>query len=116
MSTPPRQELLAGTLFDIPDPPTGPAKMPSQPNTFAGYLAWRRSDAGLKVWRAIEDEALRRLAHGDRRVSPKGLVEWIRAAGNEINNTHTAWLADDLCRRHPELIDVIERRARRKHG
>ena len=116
MSTPPRQELLAGTLFDVPDPPTGPPKMPSQPNTWAGYLAWRRSADGLTVWWAIEDEALRRLAAGDKRVSLKGLVELVRGNGAEINNTHTAWLADDLCRRHPELLAVIERRARRKHG
>jgi hypothetical protein len=103
-----------GPLFT---PPSGPAtaEAGARANSHAAYAAWRETGDGLKVWLAVEQRALDLYGAGARRISTKALVELARASLKlEINNTYTAWLADDLIRKHPQLRDVIERRARRK--
>lgn len=105
-------DQLTGSLFDIPDPPTGPRAMPAAANTLQGYWRWRESEDGRTVWRAIERWALEQYPG---RISAKALVERARnEMRREVNNTYTAWIGDDLVRRHPHLLDAIERRARKK--
>jgi len=117
MSIAPRQEQLAGTMFDIPEPPTGPRKMPSQPNTWVGYLAWRRTPEGTRFLGEMERRAVNMFRAGARRISVNGLHDDVRRDLKlEANNSHRPWIADDLCRRHPELMGAIERRKRRKVG
>ena len=111
------REQLAGTMFDIPDPPTGPAKRPASANTFRGYLHWRGTPDGEAFWAELVHRTLRLHRSGAQRISVNRLHDDVRGDLKiEANNTYRPWLADDLCRRWPELMAVIERRKRRKAG
>lgn len=112
-SRPPRQEQLAGTMFDVPDPPTGPAKTPGG-GTWEAYLVWRQSEDGLRVWVYVEAQAMAALEMGATRFSTRtSCAEARDRLKVEINDHYTAWIADDLCRKHIALLDIIERRVRR---
>ena len=106
-------EQFCGTMFDVPDPPTGPEKIPEDA-TWEAYCGWRETAEGLRVWLDIEEQALAAFLAGARRIGVKALVESARSRLRvEINNTYTAWLADDLVGLHPELLPLIERRVRK---
>lgn len=116
--TPPRSLQWNETpLFSSPAPPTGPeGRVPTEhEGRRAAYLQWRKSLDGASAWAWITDRARGLLASGSTRISAKALVEDCRAALKvEINNTWTAWIADDLVAAHPALLEVVERRRRRK--
>jgi hypothetical protein len=104
-------------VSDPPAPPTGPvADVPTrEANRYASYLEWRETIRGADAWAWLRNRARSLLLTGEQRISTKGLVEDCRAALKvEINNTYTAWLADDLVRWDPRLLNLIERRRRRK--
>lgn len=104
-------------VFDLPAPPTGPeADVPGpDANRHAAYLEWRQTRDGACAWVWIKGQASRLGAMDATRISVKGLVEQCRAELKvEINNTYTAWIADDLVRWDPRLLNLIERRRRRK--
>lgn len=89
--------------------------MPAQANTWRGYLAWRGTPDGEAFWREMQNRALRAFHGGAQRISVNGLHDEVRRdlkIGS--NNTWRPWLADDLVRRYPDLLAVIERRKRRK--
>jgi len=104
--------------FELPSPPTGPAvETPTrEQNRYVAYLEWRGTRDGSCVWAYLKARVRELLLHKpDPRISVKGLVEACRAELKvEINNTYTAWLADDLVRWDPRLLNLIERRRRRK--
>jgi hypothetical protein len=104
-------------VFEPPAPPTGPlADVPTrEQNKFAAYVEWRGSLRGATAWRWLQDRALGLLRSGVRRISVNALVEeGRRGLGVAINNTWRAWIADDLVRWDPRLLNLIERRRRRK--
>jgi hypothetical protein len=79
------------------------------------YRAWRGSYGGRLVWDYVLAQAQQLLRTGELRVSVNALVEQARAKFHvDVNNTYRAWLADDLVREEPRLVNVIERRQRKK--
>lgn len=105
------------TLWDVPEPPTGPAKDVSRfvGSTYERYVRWRtETPEGRRAFSYVAGAALVAAERGDKRISVNRLVEQARAALLvEIDNTARAWIADDLIARHPHLKDLIERRKRR---
>lgn len=100
----------------VPEPPTGPAAIvPTKgEGTPAAYGAWRESEDGRDAWRWILAQAREALKRGERRVSPRTLVAQCRDVLKvQINDHFSPWVADDLIRAEPALLDVIERRRRR---
>lgn len=109
------REVVRGP--SLPEPPTGPRKAPPRKaaNTREAYWAWRKTEDGKKAWAGIRDMALGSLKAGESRISAKSLVELERGAeAIEINNTYTAYVADELVERYPALLPLIERRRRKK--
>lgn len=109
--------LVPGPPPAPPRPPTGPLVLPPPPaaNTPAAYRAWRATADGDEAWGWILGRAREALATGRDRLSAKALVEGCRARLKvEINNTWTAWIADDLVTAEPGLLAIVERRRRRK--
>lgn len=118
-------ERIQRSLFDgppAPPPPTGPAAdIPErEANKYNRYLEWRQTVEGKRAWvymvqecRKLLDEA--RLVGQELRISTKWLAEQVRRIYKiHVNNSYTGWLADDLVEFNPSLLDVIERRKRRK--
>ena len=51
---------------------------------------------------------------GDKRFSVLGYIHAYRVLYRvRINNTYAPWVADELVREHPELLEIIERRKRK---
>lgn len=106
-----------GPLFAPPPPPSGPrATVPSAVDGgYHTYVAWKYTQDGATVVAWVEGRALARFASGERRISARTLAADARDALKiKVNDHFTPWIADDLVARHPELLDVIERRKRRK--
>ena len=100
-----------------PPPPSGPpAVVPSkEANRYAAYLTWRADPLGVELFTAMLEKVRQLAAGGDTRISVKAVVEWARRHYRaEINNTWTAWLADDFVAIDARLLPLIERRKRRK--
>ncbi len=101
--------------FGPPDPPTGPVvePPPKSKNTLAAYRIWRESAEGLAVWRYVSEQALSMANGNAKRISTKTLVEAARLRMKlEINNSYTAYFADDLVVEYPQMLNLIERRRR----
>lgn len=100
-----------------PPPPTGPAADPHTPEsgTYRAYEAWLLTEEGAAAFAWVEAKALEQVAAGATRVSPRTLVARARdALRARINDHFTPWIADDLVAKRPELLDVVERRKRKK--
>ncbi len=83
--------------------------------SYASYLMWRQTEDGQQVYSAFAELALSEVNHGAKRVSAKGLCEYVRHALKiQINNSFVSWIADDLIAQHPALVAVIETRKRTK--
>ena len=98
-------------------PPTGPeAPIPTkEDNQYRRYLEWRETDDGQKVWEMAKADLRIALKNDEKRWSPRDFACRLRSMKRvQINNTFTAWLADDLVVAIPESLDLIERRARKK--
>jgi len=105
------------TLFEPPEPPSGPQKDVRRfvGSTYPQYVAWKHTEDGWRVWRYVERVALDLAAAGEERIGVKALVEKARQATKlEANNSWSCLLADDLVAAHPHLTTLIERRKRRK--
>lgn len=103
------------TIFDPPAPPTGPQTPGNSARAGSrdAYVTWRHT-AGTRAWLFILDRASCLLRSGAKRISTKALVETARGELKlEINNTYTAYIADDLLRVEPAFEKVIERRRRK---
>ena len=104
---------------DPPPPPTGPLADPyhSPDNRPEKFIAFMESDNGKTFMARAAGAALAALRQGDARFSVLGYIHTYRAIHSErVNNTFAPWVADELVRRHPDLVDLIERRKRRKEG
>ncbi len=107
-------------LFDeVPAPPTGPqvddfGYDEGLPPAFARFLA---TEDGQAFWRAIQEAALAVFRRGETRFSPRGFLAHYRDTNKvRINNIFSPWFADMLVAAHPELLDIVERRKRKKPG
>lgn len=99
------------------EPPSGPqTPVPSrEAGRYRAYQEWKRSEAGGRAFGWILTRAREQLLDGQQRIGVKGLAESCRAALRvEINNTHVAWISDDLVAADARLLPLIERRVRRK--
>jgi hypothetical protein len=108
--------------------PLGPSEPPTRPvvtraeqralplagGTLEGdYQAWRQTAMGQFVYDALRTKAIGDARTGARRLSAKGLVEWVRAMHKvDVNNSYTALLARELTDREPELRGLFELRER----
>jgi hypothetical protein len=101
------------------EPPTGPAAKPysreeGKPHAFIKFM---ESEDGPPFWQAVQDAALSALARQETRFSTRTFLARYRDDNKvRINDHFSPWLADDLVADHPQLIDIIERRVRRKEG
>ncbi len=100
-----------------PNPPTGPeAVVPSKEDgRYPAYIEWLDSDEGRAFWHALNTAARAAYKAGESRFSTRTYVARYRDDNKvKINDHYTAWLADDLATEHPDLLDIIERRVRKK--
>lgn len=105
------------TEFDLFNPPpSGPAATIPSPKsgTRAAYWVWRKTDDGVMVWRWILERVNAAFMAGEKRASPRTLVADCREALRvKVNDHFSAFVADELVERYPELKPIIERRKRR---
>ena len=103
-----------------PGPPTGPladiynSHGDNKPEKFVAFL---NSEIGVRFMKSVTRAAL--LAHkdGDRRFSVLGYIHEYRALMKErVNNSWAPYVADELVKRHPSLLAIIERRKRKVLG
>lgn len=105
-------------MFEAPPPPTGPkaeeySRDDGRPEKF---VAWIQTGEGVHFMLATIGAARRSMHTGDR-FSVLGYVHSYRETRSvRINNTFAPWIADELVKRDPGLLDTIERRARKKKG
>lgn len=117
-----RVERCSATLdmFDAPDPPTGPKtdtdhRIPDSKD--AAFGRWIATEDGRHFMAYAEAEALTAYHAGDRRWSALGYMHVYRATHKRpVNNTFAPFVADELVARHPELLNLIERRERKGRG
>ena len=102
-----------------PAPPTGPAaevysREEGKPLAFTKFMD---SEDGPQFWRALQDAALDALARQETRFSTRTFLARYRDDEKvRINDHFSPWFADELVVKYPRLIDIIERRARKKPG
>ncbi len=104
-------------LPDAADPPTGPLAdpHPAASGTYSAYLEWLVTEDGIRAFIWVETMALEQLAAGAARISPRTLVARARDRFKiGINDHYTPWIADDLVTRQPALLELVERRKRKK--
>ncbi|MCH8227932.1 MAG: hypothetical protein IIC63_05915 [Proteobacteria bacterium] len=106
-------------VFRPPPPPTGPEAKPyeredNRPEAFAGFVETKDGKAFMYYASVAARTALKR---GERRFSVLGYIHEYRALHRvKIDNTFAPWVADTLVGKHPELLSIIERRARKTAG
>jgi hypothetical protein len=104
---------------DPPPPPTGPEAEPhtreeGKPPAFQRFL---ESDDGKLFWEEIQSAALEAYRAGEKRFSPRGFLAHYRDTKKvRVNNVFSPWFADLLVAKYPALLDIIERRVRKKKG
>lgn len=100
-----------------PPPPTGPEiDVPgTDANRYTAYRGWLQTEDGRHVWGLFVAAITRAIARNETRWSPRDFASGLRADLKiKINNTYTAWLADDMIALFPEAEAIIERRKRKK--
>lgn len=98
-----------------PPPPTGPRATAHGANTRWAYRDWRASADGQRLFAWVEEDVLARFIAGERRISIRIVCGEARDALHvPLNDRYCPWIADDLIAQHRELLDVIERRRRRR--
>ena len=106
-----------GLFEQPPPPPTGPLADPyrasdSRPQKFVEFFL---SEEGQLLFTQLRGAALFALHMGEKRFSVRAWVD-SDAHKKRINNSFCPWLADELVADSPELLEIIERRIRRKLG
>lgn len=123
--SPTRREEIQDTkaqvdLFErAPSPPTGPLADPHtrEEGKPLGFVKFMESDDGAPFWRALQDAALDAFRRQETRFSPRGFLAHYRDTKKvRLNNNFSPWFADMLVTEHPHLIDIVERRMRKKAG
>ena len=115
----PRQDSDAYQKMRAPGPPTGPladiySHGDNKPEKFVAFLG---TNVGVAFMRSAAGAAISALECGDKRFSVLGYIHEYRALNKvRINNTYAPWVADELVKRHPSLLDIIERRKRKVVG
>lgn len=102
-----------------PPPPTGPQAEPFSRLDGApeAFLAFLETEDGQRFWSWLVAQAMGALSRGEKRFSTRTSVALFRAVEKvRINDHFSPWFADLLVQEHPELVDIIERRARKKRG
>jgi len=118
-SAPPSPGRPATPVDLAPPPPTGPkvevfTATDGQP---AAYLAWRGTEEGSAYWEQLVAEAHQAFAANELRFSTRTHLAYYRDQRHiRINDHFSPWLADDLVTAFPQLLDIVERRARKKAG
>jgi len=103
----------------VPIPPTGPAaevysREEGKPHAFIKFM---ESEDGPPFWRALQDAVLDALGRQEKRFSTRTFLARYRDDEKvRINDHFSPWLADELVAKYPQLIDIIERRVRKKSG
>ena len=101
----------------VPAPPSGPAADPyhhfdSRPEKFVKFFL---SKEGQGLFAQLRSAALDALRSGEKRFSVRAWVD-SDAHKKRVNNSFCPWLADELVIDRPELLDIIERRVRKRQG
>lgn len=112
-------EQLEGLgLFESPpDPPTGPqaeayTREEGRPEAFDRFMA---TEEGETFWWAIRTAALAALEEGEARFSARAFLSNYRHTRKvRINDHFSPWFADLLVATYPALLDIVERRERKK--
>ena len=107
------------SFFNAPDPPTGPAaeKFSREEGEPPAFTKFMDSEHGPPFWLALQVAALDAFGLQEKRFSPRGFLAHYRDSKKvRINNNFSPWFADRLVAEHPQLIDIIERRIRKKEG
>ena len=102
-----------------PPPPTGPEaeKYHHEDGRPERFVAFLDTPDGQAFWEAVEEAALEALRTGEERFSTRTFLARYRDDEKvRINDHFSPWFADELVARHPLLLDIIERRKRRKAG
>ena len=108
-----------GGLFEPPSPPTGPladryTRAEGKPPAFIKFMA---SEDGPPFWRSLQDAALDAFRRQETRFSCASFIWHYRDTKKvRLNNNFSPWFADMLVTEHPHLIDIVERRVRKKAG
>jgi|TARA_R100001143_G_scaffold12132_1_gene13516 hypothetical protein len=105
------------SLFDAPAPPTGPTvdDYKRKDGKLERFIDFLSTEEGRRYWSILESSALRALNIGQKRFSTRTFVERYRAqTKTRLNNDFSVWSADLLVDRHPDLLDIIERRKRKR--
>jgi len=126
ISTPTKEEVVDPQQIGMfsepqapPTPPTGPVADPysreeGKPHAFIKFM---ESEDGPLFWQALENAALDAFKRQETRFSPRGFLAHYRDTKKvRINNNFSPWFADQLVAEHPQLLDLIERRVRKKEG
>lgn len=103
----------------VPDPPTGPPAAPydREDGRPEKYVAFRATEDGEAFWVRLTQDALGALQEGESRFSTRTFLARYRDEQKvRINDHFSPWFADDLVAAYPELLDIVERRARKKRG
>lgn len=110
-------ELGGLPMFDEPPPPppTGPEgeEYEGEDNRPPAFMRLLRTTRGQEIWASIERAALKSLSMGETRFSTRGFIDTKKVG---INNAFAPWFSDMLVAKHPELLDIVERRRRSRPG
>lgn len=100
-----------------PSPPTGPDARPFSRADKApdAYVKWRESDEGLRALHWMLRVAQAKYDQGERRIGVNYLSDLLRDKMKVRHaNDWRPWIANDLVVLDPRLVDVIQRKTRRK--
>ena len=104
-------------IFDAPPPPTGPkaTEYTKDDGKWERFQTFRHSEAGREFWEWLLNKALEAIQRGDKRFSVRTWTAVYRDYyGVGITNDFTPWFADELVATHPQLLDIIQRKTRKK--
>jgi hypothetical protein len=102
-----------------PPPPSGPDAEPykqedGRPSAFLRFL---ETAEGAAFWESIQTAALEALEAGEKRFSPRSFLGNYRVTEKvRVNDHYSPWFADMLVKEYPDLLDIVERRERKKPG
>ena len=95
-----------------PSPPSGPEAKTYGPDDGAPerFREFMESAEGKQAMEKMAEDALRALDRGETRFSVRA---WIDTQKVAINNAFCPRFADELVKRYPRLVDIVERRVRK---
>lgn len=116
-----REEMEAsgqGQLFaPLPEQPTGPESegYTKEDGTAEKFVLFKMSESGKLFIDTLHAMAEVALLRGEERFSVLTAMGVARGKTKlRANNSFAPWIADELCERDPRLLDIIQRKTRRK--